>query len=228
MTRNHRRRRPPTGPDAPSWLTRQGVRRSCGRCQHQCRRAHSRTVAKPLLWLAPPRPYAPRHCLPCIPLRLSSRRPSRVRPGSPLHIPSDHDSGNRTDAILYFPEKRWGGHDLLCKWSAHTHLAIQSGLLFYLSAPILSDLVKFSTSRRVTKVHPSRAPRHHHHRQLSEGFSTHPGRTVPPPWRYTSRPRASCQLSSFPLPKSTQQQHAAPVAGRPPGQPLDRILGDSP
>jgi len=51
--------------------------------------------------------YTPRaHCLPCIPLRLSSRIPRRVRPGSPLHRLTDHIHRVEIGPNLLFPKTR--------------------------------------------------------------------------------------------------------------------------
>lgn len=144
------------------------------------------------------------HCLLCTRLRLSSRLPGRVRPGSPLHILSGHTLPHWTRAILYFPENRPGGHDLLCRWSAHRFpchtkwAAFLSQSTRFVGLDEILDLPPRDRSRRIpSEVHPSRG-----HRQLSEGFSTHQGR-IGPPEGVQGRPRASGQLSSCPWPKST-------------------------
>ena len=100
-------RRPPpsSGPAA-----RQGVRRSRGRCQQRCRRAHSRSVARPLLWPAPSRPHAPRPPLPCSPLRLSGRLPGRARFASYTDPPATLGS---TDVVQSFPFPKTAGGDAI-------------------------------------------------------------------------------------------------------------------
>jgi hypothetical protein len=52
---------------------------------------------------------------------------SRDGPGSPLHRLSDHPREHRCRAILHFPKNRWGGRDLLWRWSVHGLFPIQCG-----------------------------------------------------------------------------------------------------
>ena len=108
--------RPPTGPPAPLLpaapppAARQGVRRSRGRCQQRCRRAHSRTVARPLLWPAPSRPHAPRP-----PSAVQPSPPQRPSPGTgPVRLYTDPPAtlGN-TDVVQSFTFPKTAGGDAI-------------------------------------------------------------------------------------------------------------------
>lgn len=163
-----RRPRPPTGPAAPSSsrlprrpppssgpAARQGVRRSRGRCQQRCRRAHSRSVARPLLWPAPSRPHAPRP-----PSAVQPSPPQRPSPGTGpvrlLHRPSGDPREHGCRAILHFPKNRRGGRDLLWRWSVRGLFPIQCGPHF-ISGRGLGE-IPGETSRGVT-CRPPRGPR---------------------------------------------------------------------
>jgi hypothetical protein len=52
---------------------------------------------------------------------------SRDGPGSPLHRLSDHPREHGCRAILHFPKTRWGGRDLLWRWSVPRLFPIQCG-----------------------------------------------------------------------------------------------------
>jgi hypothetical protein len=100
-------RRPPpsSGPAA-----RRGVRRSRGRCQQRCRRAHSRSVARPLLWPAPSRPHAPRP-----PSAVQPSPPQRPSPGTgPVRLYTDPPATlGSTDVVQSFTFPKTAGGDAI-------------------------------------------------------------------------------------------------------------------
>ena len=89
--------RPPSPSSRPP--ARQGVRRSRGRCQQRCRKAHSRTAARPLLWPAPSRPHAPRP-----PSAVQPSPPQRPSPGTgPVRLYTDSPTTlGSTDVVQSF------------------------------------------------------------------------------------------------------------------------------
>ena len=108
---------PPAAAPGPGAPARQlgrppvpGVRRSRGRCQQRCRRAHSRTVARPLLWPAPSRPHAPRP-----PSAVQPSPPQRPSPGTGpvrLYIDSPTTLGS-TDVVQSFTFPKTAGGDAI-------------------------------------------------------------------------------------------------------------------
>jgi len=98
----------PQGPgDAPPAPARQGVRRSRGGVPASAAAEPAAVPSRSPCSGLRRHACTPRaHCLPCIPLRLSSRIPRRGRPGSPLHILTDHIHRAEIGPNLHFPKTR--------------------------------------------------------------------------------------------------------------------------
>jgi hypothetical protein len=137
----------------------QGVRRSRGRCQQRCRRAHSRTVARPLLWPAPSRPHAPRP-----PSAVQPSPPQRPSPGTgPVRLYTDSPTTlGSTDVVQSFTFPKTARGDAIYYGGGPCHVFSPYNVGRILSQD--GDLVTFSMkshvgSRAVLLPAASRPPR---------------------------------------------------------------------
>jgi hypothetical protein len=146
--------RPPL-PAAPPPAARQGVRRSRGRCQQRCRRAHSRTVARPLLWPAPSRPHAPRP-----PSAVQPSPPQRPSPGTgPVRLYTDSPTTlGSIDVVQSFTFPKTAGGDAIYYGSGPCTVFSPYNVGRILSQD--GDCVKFLVKSHVgSRAVPSPSPR---------------------------------------------------------------------